>query len=189
MRSTRAGFGRGSFFGGISPDCARGLISRHRSKVLGLEKSASKLVEPQIALRFLRDVTAKAMLLDECGGLLIRWRLDGRVCGEGCPECHDRKTRAERLLAPRFHFTSHGARDFSRFQCCANHRLEDVRLPRPPKGVPVLPEVPPVGLTERALIEKHSSDAKCAGCHSRIDPFGFALEGYDADVTAFFRAV
>ncbi len=40
--------------------------------------------------------------------------------------------------------------------------------------------MPPAGLTERALIEKHSSDAKCAGCHSRIDPFGFALEGYDA---------
>ena len=54
------------------------------------------------------------------------------------------------------------------------------RLPRPPKGVPVLPEVPPAGLTERALIEQHSSDAKCAGCHARIDPFGFALERYDA---------
>ena len=54
------------------------------------------------------------------------------------------------------------------------------RLPRPPKGVPVLPEVPPAGLTERALTEKHSSDPKCAGCHLRIDPLGFALEGFDA---------
>ncbi|NBV21235.1 MAG: DUF1592 domain-containing protein [Proteobacteria bacterium] len=54
------------------------------------------------------------------------------------------------------------------------------RLPRPPKGVPVLPEEAPAGLTERALTEKHSSDAKCAGCHARIDPFGFALERYDA---------
>ncbi|MEN9573028.1 MAG: hypothetical protein RL514_883 [Verrucomicrobiota bacterium] len=54
------------------------------------------------------------------------------------------------------------------------------RLPRPPKGVPVLPEEAPVGLTERALTEKHSGDPKCAGCHARIDPFGFALERYDA---------
>jgi hypothetical protein len=54
------------------------------------------------------------------------------------------------------------------------------RLPRPPKGVPILPEEPPQGLTERALTEKHSGDPKCAGCHVRIDPFGFALERYDA---------
>ena len=54
------------------------------------------------------------------------------------------------------------------------------RLPRPPKGVPVLPEEAPAGLTERALIERHSGDPKCAGCHARIDPFGFALERYDA---------
>jgi hypothetical protein len=54
------------------------------------------------------------------------------------------------------------------------------KLPKPPKGVPVLPETVPAGLTERQLIERHSSDAACAKCHSRIDPFGFALEGYDA---------
>lgn len=54
------------------------------------------------------------------------------------------------------------------------------RLPRPPKDVPLLPEEAPQGLTERQLIERHSSDASCAGCHQRIDPFGFALEGFDA---------
>jgi hypothetical protein len=54
------------------------------------------------------------------------------------------------------------------------------KLPRPPKGVPVLPEEAPQGLTERQLIERHSSDEQCAGCHQRIDPFGFALEGFDA---------
>lgn len=53
-------------------------------------------------------------------------------------------------------------------------------LPIPPKGVPVLPEEAPEGLTERQLIERHSSDENCAGCHRRIDPFGFALEGFDA---------
>jgi hypothetical protein len=54
------------------------------------------------------------------------------------------------------------------------------RLPNPPKGVPVLPDEAPAGLTERQLIERHSSDANCAGCHLRIDPYGFALEGFDA---------
>lgn len=54
------------------------------------------------------------------------------------------------------------------------------KLPRPPKGVPILPEETPQGLTERQLIEKHSSDPVCANCHKRMDPFGFALEGFDA---------
>ena len=38
----------------------------------------------------------------------------------------------------------------------------------------------PHGFTERQLIERHSSDAACAKCHQRVDPLGFALEGYDA---------
>jgi len=54
------------------------------------------------------------------------------------------------------------------------------KLPRPPKDVPILPETAPQGLTERQLIEKHSSDPACARCHRRVDPFGFALEGFDA---------
>ena len=56
------------------------------------------------------------------------------------------------------------------------------RLPRPPKDVPRLPEdeTATEGLTVRQLVEKHSSDPKCAVCHQRIDPFGFSLEGFDA---------
>jgi hypothetical protein len=54
------------------------------------------------------------------------------------------------------------------------------KLPSPPKGVPTLPEEPPVELSERQLIERHSQDPNCASCHRRIDPFGFALEGFDA---------
>jgi hypothetical protein len=54
------------------------------------------------------------------------------------------------------------------------------KLPRPPKEVPQLADTVPAGLTERQLIERHSSDAACAKCHARIDPFGFALEGFDA---------
>ncbi len=54
------------------------------------------------------------------------------------------------------------------------------KLPRPPKGVPVLPEEPPAGLSERALTEQHTRDPRCAGCHARFDPYGFSLEAYDA---------
>lgn len=54
------------------------------------------------------------------------------------------------------------------------------RLPRPPANVPQLPETVPTGLTARQLIEQHSSAAACAKCHVLIDPYGFALEQYDA---------
>ncbi len=55
------------------------------------------------------------------------------------------------------------------------------RLPRPPKDVPRLPEEENADtLTVRQLTEKHTADPRCAGCHLRIDPFGFALEGFDA---------
>ena len=54
------------------------------------------------------------------------------------------------------------------------------KLPRPPKDVPQLTDTVPIGLTERQMIERHSSDAACAKCHKRVDPMGFALEGFDA---------
>jgi hypothetical protein len=55
------------------------------------------------------------------------------------------------------------------------------KLPRPPKDVPRLPEEEgDGGLTMRQQVEKHAMNASCAVCHVRIDPFGFALERYDA---------
>lgn len=54
-------------------------------------------------------------------------------------------------------------------------------LPRPPPNVPTLPEdEAALTLTMRELTERHSSDPLCAGCHRRIDPYGFALEAFDA---------
>jgi hypothetical protein len=53
------------------------------------------------------------------------------------------------------------------------------RLPRPPPNVPQLPEQAPANLSERQLIELHSSVPECAKCHVRIDPYGFALENFD----------
>jgi hypothetical protein len=56
------------------------------------------------------------------------------------------------------------------------------KLPKPPKGVPPLPDDESMtdGLTVRQLVERHTRDAKCSICHQRIDPFGFALEQFDA---------
>ena len=56
------------------------------------------------------------------------------------------------------------------------------KLPRPPQNVPQLPadETAIDGLTVRQLVARHTSDPQCSSCHQRIDPFGFALEGYDA---------
>ncbi len=54
------------------------------------------------------------------------------------------------------------------------------KLPRPPKDVPRLPEDEATEtLTVRQLTEKHTSDPRCAGCHARMDGYGYALEGYD----------
>ncbi len=56
------------------------------------------------------------------------------------------------------------------------------KLPRPPADVPKLPdeEGGQDKLTTRQQVEKHVHAPACAVCHQRIDPFGFALEGYDA---------
>ncbi len=56
------------------------------------------------------------------------------------------------------------------------------KLPKPPPGVPQLPddEASIGGLSVRELVERHTRDASCAVCHSRIDPIGFSLEAYDA---------
>ena len=54
------------------------------------------------------------------------------------------------------------------------------RLPNPPADVPPLPETPPAGLSVREITEFHTKDARCSGCHSRIDPYGLSLERFDA---------
>jgi hypothetical protein len=54
------------------------------------------------------------------------------------------------------------------------------RLPKVPPDVPPLPESPPAGLSVREITERHRKDQACAGCHIRIDPFGMALERFDA---------
>ncbi len=54
--------------------------------------------------------------------------------------------------------------------------------PAPPPNVPALEEAhgnaAPKSVRER--LTQHRANPACAGCHSRIDPLGFALENYDA---------
>ncbi len=56
------------------------------------------------------------------------------------------------------------------------------KLPKPPKGVPPLPdsEADTGELTMRQITERHGSNPECYVCHQRIDPLGYALEQYDA---------
>ena len=50
--------------------------------------------------------------------------------------------------------------------------------PPPPNVAAVEPDVRGA-TTIRQLLDKHRSDAVCASCHAKIDPPGFALEGFD----------
>jgi mono/diheme cytochrome c family protein len=53
--------------------------------------------------------------------------------------------------------------------------------PPPPPEAGELPEDDRQkdGLTLRERLERHRKEPRCASCHARIDPLGFALEGFD----------
>lgn len=55
--------------------------------------------------------------------------------------------------------------------------------PPPPPGVSVIEDEQKKqksGETFRELLAQHARRPACAGCHSKMDPLGFALESYDA---------
>jgi hypothetical protein len=54
--------------------------------------------------------------------------------------------------------------------------------PPPPGDVPELKPHAKDGrlLTMREQMEQHRANPACSGCHSKMDPIGFALENYDA---------
>ena len=59
-------------------------------------------------------------------------------------------------------------------------RLMCTKLPPPPADVDLsLPDVEPGEATRRELMEMHSSDPTCSGCHVVLDPPGFAFEGFN----------
>ena len=60
-----------------------------------------------------------------------------------------------------------------------NERILGNVIPPPPAGVPAIDPDTRGAKTIREQLEKHRADSRCAGCHSKIDPPGFALESFD----------
>jgi len=53
--------------------------------------------------------------------------------------------------------------------------------PPPPPNVPDLEDTPNTeGMAIRDRMVKHRANPACASCHARMDPYGFALENFDA---------
>jgi len=54
--------------------------------------------------------------------------------------------------------------------------------PPPPPNVPALKENGSMGkmLSMRERMAQHRANPACAGCHTRMDPLGFAMENFDA---------
>jgi hypothetical protein len=58
-------------------------------------------------------------------------------------------------------------------------RILGTRIPPPPKSVPAIEPDTRGATTIREQLELHRADPSCAGCHTKIDPVGFALESFD----------
>jgi hypothetical protein len=52
--------------------------------------------------------------------------------------------------------------------------------PPPPPDVPLIEPDASGAKTIREQLAKHRDNATCASCHQKIDPYGFALENFDA---------
>ena len=50
----------------------------------------------------------------------------------------------------------------------------------PPNAGEIQPNTAGENLSVRERIEKHRNDETCASCHAKLDPYGLALENYDA---------
>ena len=61
--------------------------------------------------------------------------------------------------------------------------LFNQRIPPPPPDVPPLKvdDNHPLTGTTRQIFEQHRTNPICAGCHARMEPYGFALENYAGD--------
>lgn len=60
-----------------------------------------------------------------------------------------------------------------------NERILGNTIPPPPAGVPALDPDTRGATTIREKLEMHRADSRCAGCHAKLDPPGFALESFD----------
>jgi hypothetical protein len=60
-----------------------------------------------------------------------------------------------------------------------NERILGNHIPPPPAGVPAIDPDTRGAQTIREQLVMHRADERCAGCHAKIDPPGFALESFD----------
>ncbi len=60
------------------------------------------------------------------------------------------------------------------------HKLLGYTPPPPPPDVPLIEPDASGAKTIREQLAMHRENATCASCHQKIDPFGFALENFDA---------
>lgn len=58
--------------------------------------------------------------------------------------------------------------------------LNDPPAPPPPNAGEIQPNTAGKKLTVRERLALHRSEPTCASCHARLDPYGLALENYDA---------
>jgi len=58
--------------------------------------------------------------------------------------------------------------------------LNDPPLPPPPNAGDIQPNTAGKLLTVRERLLLHREEANCASCHAKLDPYGLALENYDA---------
>src|SRR6185295_8213510 len=56
---------------------------------------------------------------------------------------------------------------------------QSIELPSDPALLMQAMIPPPPANTTRERYEAHSTNPACAGCHSRLDPLGFAFENFD----------
>ncbi|MEQ8789547.1 MAG: DUF1592 domain-containing protein [Pirellulaceae bacterium] len=58
--------------------------------------------------------------------------------------------------------------------------FNDPPPPPPPNAGEIQPNTAGENLTVRERLDRHRNEPTCASCHTRLDPFGLALENYDA---------
>ncbi|QTN33762.1 DUF1592 domain-containing protein [Akkermansiaceae bacterium] len=60
-----------------------------------------------------------------------------------------------------------------------NERILGRHIDPPPPNIPAIEPDTRGAVSVRDLLDKHRDSAACASCHAKIDPAGFALEGFD----------
>jgi mono/diheme cytochrome c family protein len=58
--------------------------------------------------------------------------------------------------------------------------LNDPPPPPPPNAGDIQPNTAGAKLTVRERLQRHRDEPNCASCHAKLDPYGLALENYDA---------